>query len=190
MLLRRGAPVGAVVDDGHTPLSVAIDNSEFSVARAILDYYRAHGQLQEAFEESFYDHEQKRFTPLLHRVCSAQGEELNSEAELLAMAQFLIEQDDEQTPANVALLSNRPMLHQYLRHVEDGKDGEEVEEVSNQNVAEDTGCWYKALFLLTSLPFLYFFATSKAKRGAGMTARVFRLCEKFYWVPFNIFLLY
>jgi len=55
MLLLRGAPADIVMDDGHTPLSDAINSSDFIVAHVILDNYRARGKLQEAFEQSLYD---------------------------------------------------------------------------------------------------------------------------------------
>jgi len=119
VLLHRGAPVQAVADDGHTALSVAIEHSHFRVARVILDDYRARGKLREAFEKSFYNHEQKQFIPLLHHVCNLRGKGLKSDNELLAMAHFLIKQGADvtvldgwgQMPADAD-----SHLHQYLRN--------------------------------------------------------------------------
>jgi len=48
MLLLRGAPADIVMDDGHTPLSDAINSEDynFDMASSLLDYYYARGQLQ------------------------------------------------------------------------------------------------------------------------------------------------
>ena len=93
-----------------------------------------------------YDHDQKQFIPLLHRVSSRDGIRQHTEADMLCIAQFLIEHGADvgvrngwnQTSADVALSRcgfpslhlvlpqcSAPLLHQYLRHVEDGLDGKE-----------------------------------------------------------------
>ena len=200
------------------------------MARVILDDYRAHDQLQEAFEESFYAHEQKSFIPLRLRLCSRQAEEATTKAEarMLTIAKFLVGQgadvaarnSDNQTPADIALSQcGASLLHQYLRHVEDGIDG--AEEVSNLNEAEDNALsesrppvlltksgkgdvsrvlhgrsplpkppsWSMPLFLLASLVFLLCLVTKTNRRATGEAARIVRCYAKFRWVPFSIFCL-
>jgi len=52
--------------------------------------------------------------------------------------------------------------------------------------------WSMLLFLLASLAILYCFAPNKRKRAAGKPARarILRLCGRFRWAPFQIFVLY
>jgi len=121
MLLHRGAPVRVVSDDGHTPLSLAIEKPELAVARVIIDDYRAQDLLQSAFEHSFYDSREQP-VPLLHRVCASQGGGLRTEEEMLAVVSFLVEQGADvaarnrqgQTPLDVVSLCRGSWMHFFL----------------------------------------------------------------------------
>lgn len=94
MLLRLGVPALLVADDGHTPLSLAIDRSDLAMAQIIIDDYRAQGLLRRAFEHSLYESREVPVPllhlPLLHRVCAQQGGGLRTEEEMLAVVTFLV----------------------------------------------------------------------------------------------------
>lgn len=147
MLIQRGVRVDMIAKDGHTPLSAAIDNSNYYVAMSLFQHYRTRGQIEQAFEKSFYDHKHQQFVPLLHRVSSWEGRKQDIEAEMLFAAGFLIwngadvgvRNGENQTPADVALSRcgfpflylvfpecGAVLLHQFLRHVEDGSEDEGV----------------------------------------------------------------
>lgn len=128
-----GARAHMVADDGHTPLSVAIHRSDFSVARLLLDSYRAHGEREKPLEQSFYDYG-KQPLPLLYVICVGRGglfKKKKTEVEMLDTARFLVRGGTnvavrnkyQQKPADVALSQCRaPSLHQYLRQLENGID--------------------------------------------------------------------
>ena len=166
MLLHLGAPAHMVAEDGHTPLSVAIDNLKFFVARVILNDYRARDQLQKAFEESFYDKWENQPVPLIHYLCRRQGEGTNTELDNVAIAKFLVKQGadvavrnrDDTSLADIPFSqqTTAPLLylHDQLRR----KEGmvEEAKNMANLSWGEQNSyvAWavtllFMALLLLT-----------------------------------------
>ena len=197
-LLLHGAPVHVVADNGRTPLSAAVEDYNFDMAGSLLEYYYVRGQSQEAFEKSFYDREQQQFIPLLHRVSSWNGQ--HTEAGMLCIAQFLIEQGADvsarnyakQTPADVALSRcgfpllylifpqcSAPLLYQYLQHAENGLDEEDEVFTTLYDRASSPlhGTAYFAWFLLAGVFFVmwWFFTgderTRREKRATEEAAR-------------------
>jgi len=158
-LLRRGASALLVADDGHKPLSLAIDKSDLAVAQVIFDDCRARGLLYLAFEHSFYESRERR-VPLLHSACAQRAEGDKTEEEMLAVVTFLVEQGADvavrniqgQTPVDVISLCRSslmhfllsrcraPSVHQYLQEQVGKRRGEiqecQTDQVSVESIAE------------------------------------------------------